>query len=124
MTISTKDAPWPSGLDRFQREIGEWADRTFPASTKHSIVAHLIREVAELDGAAHLGPPWAEEEEAADCFLLLLHFCHKMGFSLLDAADRKMQENRQRRWGAPDAEDVSEHIKASAPAARAGGGGA
>lgn len=117
MTISTKDAPWPIGLDRFQQEVGRWAETTFPQSTKATIVAHLLREVAELDGAQHLGPPEAEEEEAADCFLLLLHFAHKRGFSLLDAADRKMVENRLRRWGKADAAGVVEHVREGGPAA-------
>lgn len=111
MAISTADAPYPIGLDRFQREVGEWADGVFDKSSKHSVVAHLRREVEELAARAHLGPPWEEAEEAADCFLLLLHFAHKMGFSLIDAATEKFAENRTRKWGAPDTEGVVEHIR-------------
>lgn len=109
MAISTQDAPWPIGLDRFQARVGAWAEATFTASTPASILAHLAREVEEARAANRLGPFEAEEEEAADCFLLLLHYAHRRGFSLLDAADRKFAENRLRRWGEPDAEGVVEH---------------
>lgn len=109
--ISTQDAPWPIGLDRFQCEVGVWANKTFPQAVPGSIVAHLRREVEELAATTHLGPREAAEEEAADCFLLLLHFAHQYGFSLLDAADRKLLENKLRRWGQPDAAGVVEHVR-------------
>ena len=110
-TSSPKDAPWPVGLDRFQREIGEWAESVFTQATPQSIVAHLGREVAELATSTHLGPLQDEEEEAADCFLLLLHYAHRRGFSLLTVAHQKFEENRQREWGTPDAEGVVEHVR-------------
>lgn len=99
------------GLDWFQADTGRWANTTFPQSTPGSIVAHLRREVEELGAAAMLGPFEDEREEAADCFLLLLHFAHKRGFSLLDAAVEKSTENQLRTWGQADAEGVVEHVR-------------
>jgi hypothetical protein len=99
------------GLDWFQADIGRWANATFPQSTPGSIVAHLRREVEELGAAAMLGPFEDEREEAADCFLLLLHFAHKRGFSLLDATIEKQVQNELRTWGQPDSEGVVEHIR-------------
>ena len=59
--------------------------------------------------AGRWASPPEGEEVAADCFLLLLHYAHRRGFSLLNAADRKFTENTLRRWGQPDAEGVVEH---------------
>jgi NTP pyrophosphatase (non-canonical NTP hydrolase) len=109
--LSAKDTPGPIGLDAFQKRVGEWADATFTQATPTSIVAHLRREVEELAATTHLGPPDAEEAEAADCFLLLLHLAHRRGYSLLGAAHGKFAENRARRWGQPDAEGVVEHVR-------------
>jgi hypothetical protein len=101
----------PIGMDHFQVAVGTWAEATFPQATKGSIVAHLRREVEELGASAQLGPPEDEEREAADCVLLLLHFAHKRGFSLLAAAHEKFATNQARHWGEPDAEGVVEHVE-------------
>jgi NTP pyrophosphatase (non-canonical NTP hydrolase) len=110
--MSGQHTPGPIGLDAYQRKVGRWAESVFTQATPASIAAHLAREVEELRAVTHLGPPEGEEEEAADCFLLLLHYAHRRGFSLLDAADRKFTENKLRRWGQPDAEGVVEHERA------------
>lgn len=116
--ISTKDAPWPIGLDRFQREVGEWAEKTFPKATDTSVAIHLGREVAELRSwcvaADHGRAPVPVVEvagELADCFLLLLHLAHRFDISLLGAADYKFTKNQARTWGKPDAEGVVEHVR-------------
>lgn len=113
--------------NELQREIGTWAEITFPRQTSASIVAHLWREYdeladtvhdrnvrdliegADLADAVHLRQARDVDEEAADCLILLMALAHLCGFDLLDAAEAKMQVNRERRWGKPDAEDVSEH---------------
>ena len=91
-------------LPTLQRAVGEWADATFPHATPSTIVAHLRDEVLdELD-------PHADPSEAADCFLLLLHFAHKRGFDLAAAALDKLDVNRARSWSPPDERGVSTHL--------------
>lgn len=117
MAISTTDAPWPIGLDRFQQDVGAWAEQTFTRATDSSIMAHLGREFKELrDLVARSECDIAIStdhiaEETADCFLLLLHLAHRCGFSLIDAADEKFTANRLRQWGQPDTEGVVEHLR-------------
>ena len=120
--MSKQGNPGPIGLDHFQREVGRWAESVFTRATDTSVATHLAREVAELrawcvaadDGRAPV-PVADVAEEAADCFLLLLHLAHRCEFSLLDAAHAKFAKNRARRWGEPDAEGVVEHVKEGGP---------
>lgn len=89
-----------SDLDTMQQRVGEWANRTFPESNTHTILAHLRDEIGELT-AAETDAPLARElhqEEAADCLLLLLHYAHRRRFSLFDAAVGKAAINEQRQW--------------------------
>lgn len=91
-------------LDDIQHEVGTWGDRTFPASTSNSVIAHFLREVKEF-----VDEP--SPEEAADCLILLLHHAHKNGYSLNRALKDKFAVNRARTWGMPDAQGVVEHVR-------------
>ena len=91
-------------ISSFQFVVGEWAKETFPAQTNESNIAHLMREVKELKKGN-------TEEEAADCFLILLNIAHREGFDLCRAAEKKFSINRKRKWGKPDSQGVVEHIK-------------
>lgn len=91
-------------MTKFQNEVGTWGDKTFPGGTPESIVAHLRREVKEL-AASH------DPEEAADCFLLLLHHAHRAGYDLLAEARKKLEINKKRQWGEPDENGIVEHIR-------------
>jgi len=90
-------------LAEFQGDVGRWQDATFPKSTAASKIEHLRREVIELK-ESH------DPDEAADCFILLLGLAHVDGFDLMAAAQKKMEVNRARRWGTPDAHGVVEHL--------------
>lgn len=79
-----------------QRMVGEWGNRTFPQSTPDTILAHLRDEIDELIEARETGEDVAVE--AADCFLLLLHFAYRNGFGLVDNALRKHKINVDRTW--------------------------
>ena len=95
-------------FELFQAEIGTWAKHTFPGSTDKAKLLHLQKEVQELQSAT---TPDAMKEEAADCLLILLHFCDAHGFSLLEAAKAKHEINRKRKWGLPDKDGVVEHVR-------------
>jgi NTP pyrophosphatase (non-canonical NTP hydrolase) len=91
-------------LVSFQEEVGEWGNKTFPKNTPDTIVNHLCREVLEL-AEGH------DPEEAADCFLLLLHHAHRGGYSLLKEARKKHEINKIRTWGEPDEFGVVQHVR-------------
>lgn len=112
-------------LDELQADIGDWARKTFPQATDTGTAMHLQREVSELLALCHVadfGPIGADinmiAEESADCLILLLNLANRIGFSLADAVTQKMQVNRARQWGQPDAEGVVEHIRAGKEANR------
>jgi NTP pyrophosphatase (non-canonical NTP hydrolase) len=93
-------------LSAFQKEVGEWADATFNprrGNNRKAIIYHLIKEVGELLESE-------APEEAADCFILLLHHAHTLGYDLLEEARKKMEINQRRKWGNPDKNGVVEHI--------------
>jgi len=68
-------------------------------------MAHLKREIEELDEDPTDG------EEMADCFILLLNLAEMAGVDLMSEARRKMEINRNRKWGKPDSEGVCHHVK-------------
>ena len=101
-----------------QEATGTWGDETFPHSTARSVMDHLKDEIGELDVEvdAYLAERSPEgraalAEEAADCYLLLLHIAHKYGFDLEVAATAKLARNRVRTWGEPDARGVVRHVE-------------
>lgn len=94
---------------KFQKEVNDWACKTFPASTKHSKISHLKKELAELEAATD---PEDIAEEAADCLILLLHLAGEFKFDLLAKARHKLAINKKRQWGAPDCNGVVEHVRA------------
>lgn len=52
--MSDNQGAFPAvGLDYNQLQIGQWGDRTFPASTPQSIAAHILREAVALYLTAH-----------------------------------------------------------------------
>lgn len=91
----------------FQKEVGEWGDRTFNPDGHNvttGIICHLEKEVDELQQTAN-------PTEAADCYILLLQLAHNLGFNLEHEARLKMKINYKRKWDKPDKFGVVEHIK-------------
>ena len=92
-------------MSQFQDEVGEWGNITFTEATSVSICSHLKREVIELDQAARtlralsadLDPKQLKRElalEAADCYMLLLHLCHRNQIDLEETAKEKFEINK------------------------------
>lgn len=90
-------------MDSFQKEAFEWSSATFPHQTQHSQISHLRKEVEELALTPEDG------SELADCLILLLNLASMAGLDLLTEARRKLEINRRRTWGAPDADGVCHH---------------
>lgn len=114
-------------IPSWQERVGEWAEGVFPEATAASILSHLLEEVLELSGVdkAHIPPIAAmvklaaqcstgvanHADEAADVFLLLLHYCHRFGINLEAEADKKFDTNQHRRdWQAPNEMGHRNHI--------------
>jgi hypothetical protein len=101
-------------MDRWQKlqdDIGVFTDKTFGESTPRSKALHLAEEAHEV----------AEDPsdiiEWADCTILLLDGLRKAGFTtqdLYDAVLRKMEINKNRKWGEKDADGVVRHVKDNA----------
>jgi hypothetical protein len=91
-------------LPEMQKAINAWQDKTFTHATPNSIMTHMVREVVEL-GEAH------DPAEAADVAILLIAHAGKCGYNLWTEVVKKMEQNYQRKWQAPDAEGVVEHIR-------------
>lgn len=92
----------PESLDDLREEVNEWQRVTFTRRTLHSIATHLLREAQEL----HRDP--SDLEEAADVFMLLVGLTD--GRDLAGAVRAKLEKNKARAWGTPDADGVVEHI--------------
>lgn len=89
-------------LDTLRAEINAWQREAFVHRTPHSIATHLLREAMEL----HQRPDALDE--AADVFMLLVGLTE--GRDLVRAVREKLERNRRRIWGQPDADGVVEHI--------------
>ncbi len=95
----------PDSAMGLQREISEWAQRTFPHQNALSKMAHLQDEVQELSQKPHDG------EEMADCTILLFNLAHMHGHDLMSEVRRKLSINKARQWGKPDARGVVKHVE-------------
>ena len=103
--------------------ITQWQKETFGEATALSKINHLILEVDELkeellnqQGREQLFKEAGVslEREYADCFLLLFGSAAANGMSYEDICnciDEKMEINKKRKWGKPQANGVVNHIK-------------
>lgn len=76
-------------------------------------IKHLQREIEELLNNMD------DIEEWADCLMLLLDGARRRGHdidAIVDATWDKLEKNRHRKWGKPDADGIVEHVRESAHA--------
>lgn len=99
----------PSDLEKLGVEVLEWAQATFPGQLPSSVASHLHDEAGEL-----MEEP-GNNEEMADCFLLLIQLAALHGYDILHEARKKFEVNRARKWGTPDARGVVKHIEEPRP---------
>ena len=89
-------------------EMTDWAEKTFPQRTNHSILTHLRRELDEIEANPD------DVEEWADAMLLFLHGLRERKIDLkhlIVALDIKFEKNKKRKWGTPDEHGVVEHLE-------------
>lgn len=96
------------------RDITEWQNETFKNATSTSKINHLKEEVDELWLSIKFGSPVTEiRHEFADCFLLLFGAAASEGMTyanIVDAINEKMEINKKRKWGNPNAQGYVKHI--------------
>lgn len=88
-----------------------WSKKTFGEAGERGgqgCANHLIHEAKELAENPN------DIMEGADCFILLMDWMWREGYSiydLLSAVQEKQKINEQREWGQPDKDGVIEHIE-------------
>ncbi len=95
-------------FERFGKALEEWADGQF-GTNRHPATSlnHLVEEVKEL-----LDAPF-DALEYADAFMLIVDCARRANLppsALLQAAWTKLDINRKRKWGKPNAEGYCKHI--------------
>lgn len=95
---------------RLRGEVLAFQRQTFPTATPDSVAAHLLREVKELSSCP------LDMMELADIQMLLWWLEDRArrelgSTTLLTACALKLSINKRRKWGAPDAEGVQEHLR-------------
>lgn len=96
-------------LQALQDRISEFQQQRFPEQTVAAKLKGMVREVE-----TELLPDLADPKEWADVFIYFLGAAAKNGMStaaLIAATHAKMDINETRKWGAPDAEGVHQHIE-------------
>jgi hypothetical protein len=91
--------------------ITRWQDQVFTSATPLTCVNHLQEEVNELKAGIEQGN--VDQNEIADCFLLLIGVCNRSGMTyqnIVDAIDSKMQINYARSWGKPNEKGYQKHV--------------
>lgn len=94
--------------------IAEWQQRTFPNATPLGTLAHMEKEIEEIEDCHRWGSDDEVKEELADVYILWVAACHRFGFGSAEMQhyiDAKMAKNRKRKWKAPDAQEVIEHVR-------------
>ncbi len=96
-------------LDELFQDHSEFSDKTFGSNRQSTApLNHLLKEVKETIESPD---DWSEY---ADCLLLLVDAFRISGGDaqqLLQAAFDKLEKNKLRKWGKPDANGVVEHIR-------------
>lgn len=102
-------------LDTVCAEIRAWQAETFTQPSLSGAVAHLSKEMAEIEAA--LGGAGTHEgrahmaEELGDGVFLILQAMTILGADPATVLEHKLAKNKARRWGKPDADGVVEHVR-------------
>jgi predicted house-cleaning noncanonical NTP pyrophosphatase (MazG superfamily) len=82
-------------FEDFEKELIHWCHHTFPAATKKSIIAHLKKEIEELENDD-------TPEELADCLMLILDYASRSNWNVVLEAKKKLEICKARSWHPPD----------------------
>lgn len=99
---------YPTDINDLQHHLSAWTSKTFPSRTTASIMAHLRSETLEVEKSPD------DVTEHADCLMLLMDAASLRGIAfseVISAAIDKLEVNKRRKWGKPNAEGFVEHLK-------------
>jgi NTP pyrophosphatase (non-canonical NTP hydrolase) len=104
-------------MQELQRDIGTWAEETFPDQTDLTIVDHLQEEAAELWHVAQAsehkpgGVPLSDFEDGiADVLILVLCLAHRLSIDPSRVVAAKMDTNRKRTWELDPVRGYHRHV--------------
>lgn len=113
-----RDVRWrgpATRLDEVAIEVVAWQRETFPTEAQGGALPaarHLLREIEEIAADPE------DAEEWADAYMLALSVQDRLklgalerGIHLGTEVARKLEINKSRSWGEPDAEGVIEHVR-------------
>lgn len=92
----------------------KWSQETFGSDSERGpmgALKHLEKEAKECQDA--VGTPELKEE-LSDCLLLLIDASRRAGLKpmqLVEAAQAKLEINKQRTWPKPTSDDPVEHVR-------------
>lgn len=98
-------------FDELVRDHAKWSQETFGSDADRGplgALRHLEKEAREAQDR------FDEPEEYADCFLLILDASRRAGIKpmqLVEAAQRKMEINKSRKWPTPTDDMPVEHVR-------------
>lgn len=113
-------------MQDFIDAVIKWQDSTFLEGNMYGVMNHLDREYKEFKEVADLfvddhfrhlplACQWDAREnlgkEMADMVLLIISAASHCDIDLNKAVWEKLEINKKRKWGKPDAEGVVSHIK-------------
>lgn len=93
-------------LETLRIKIKRWSEKEFGSQRLRGIIAHLRREVRELENNPR------NLEEFADCQMLLMDALTQAGYNmdeLKGAVDCKLEINKKRNWKEPNEDGSVEH---------------
>ena len=103
-------------MNQVQKEVSAWSTKTFgrDPSRIHGMMAHLEKEVAELEKTVTLdgaSKPGCLRDELADCIMLLYDMADISGFDVNQIVREKLMINKAREWGPPNPDGSVEHVR-------------
>lgn len=99
---------YSSDINDLQHDLKCWTEKQFPQRNTNGICAHLRKETAEVEKSPK------DVIEYADCMMLLLDAASYNGIhasDILSACYKKLDINKSRKWGKPNAQGFTEHVK-------------
>lgn len=94
-----------------QQSVSHWAEQIFgPIAEPAVLVRRAETELQELLQAVQDGNTEEIGKETADVVILLMRLLEQNGLSLSNEVDKKMQENRARKW-IKKGDGTGSHIK-------------